>query len=112
DRSDDAAVEARAFFERPARCLNGAAFDLIARAVRTDDQPAVDCAPDLFDPHRLVDLHLRDHGSVAGLVLVARDAHSARRAPAPPAPRAAPPGPAEPGAGRPAPRPAGRPDEE
>src|SRR5262249_4153232 len=80
DRGDAAVREPHRLLDGPARRLDGAALDLIARAVRPDDQPAVDRAPDLFDPHGLLDLHLGDDGGITRLVLVTRETQAARAA--------------------------------
>ena len=73
------AVEAHRFLERPAYRLDGAAFDLVAHAVRVDDQAYVHRDPEFFNTHFATGVDLRHHRTVGAAVFVfgEGDAHAA-----------------------------------
>src|SRR5215471_2324660 len=54
-RADAVAVEPHALLERPARCLDDAAFQLIDRAVGVDDETGVRGAPHAQQMHGFID---------------------------------------------------------
>ena len=70
--------------------LDDAAFELVDRPVRVDDEPAVAGAPHLHHPDCFLDLDLSNYSGIGGEVLVLREADAAAppgagRRPAPPA---------------------------
>ena len=71
------AVEPHPFLERPARRLDDAAFELVDRAVRVDDETGIGGAPHPDEPDALLDLDLGDDRGIGGHVLVAGKADAA-----------------------------------
>src|SRR5262249_11826137 len=72
-RADPAAVEAHLFLQGPAHRLDDAAFDLIGKSIRIDDQPSIDRGGHARHAHRAaaaIDFELRHNRYVGREVLV------------------------------------------
>src|SRR6266851_2350826 len=76
-RTDAGGVEPHALLQGPADGLDDAAFELVDRAVRIDDEAGVGGAPDAGDADTLLDLDLGDDRGICGDVFVAGEGDAA-----------------------------------
>src|SRR5205085_8489090 len=63
-RTDAVLVEPHAFLQGPAEALHDAAFELVDRAVRVDDEPAIGGAPYAQQLYRMYHFNVSDYSSI------------------------------------------------